>query len=46
MNCECCHHPKDVSWYLVDDNAEVELCGECARGLREECKVKKIEVDS
>ena len=41
--CECCGHRKDVAWYVLDDNAEVELCSRCARGLREECKVEKID---
>jgi hypothetical protein len=39
--CECCGRPA-TKWYLVDDNAECQLCAKCARDLRAECDVKPI----
>lgn len=42
MNCEACHEMPAEGWYLVDDNAEVELCSACARALRAHASVVEI----
>lgn len=43
MTCEMCHRGGDLEWYLVDDNAEVQLHPSCAKALRAEAKVERIE---
>jgi len=40
--CECCGKSKATSWWLVDGNAEVELCSACAADLKKECEMEKL----
>ena len=43
--CEMCgSSSKQVAWYLVDENAEIELCSSCARDLKRVASVEKIKV--
>jgi ribosome-binding protein aMBF1 (putative translation factor) len=41
MSCEMClRSDVAVDWYIIDDNAEVELCARCAKAIRDQEHVK------
>jgi hypothetical protein len=45
MQCEKCFERPADGWFLIDGNAEVELCKPCVRELRAsgQCEVEAIE---
>lgn len=47
MLCDMCHEREAQAWYLMEGNAEVELCDECAEELKasDEVDLEDIEVE-
>lgn len=43
MTCEMCQKGGDLELYLVDDNVEVRLHPACAKALRAEVTVERME---
>jgi hypothetical protein len=40
--CDCCLRTRSIRWYLIDENAEMELCEGCQIELSHECVVKRM----